>query len=40
MEYEIKRNREHFEVYINGELYCTADSHKEAREEIERDFNL
>lgn len=34
MEYEIKRERGHFEVYINGKLFCTADTHKEAMDEI------
>lgn len=35
MTYEIKRNREHFDVYIDGKFYCTADDEKEAAEEIE-----
>lgn len=32
---KIKRNREHFEVYINGKFYCSADNEKEAAIEIE-----
>lgn len=35
MEPEIIYEHGHYAVYINGELYCTADTHKEAREEIE-----
>lgn len=36
MTYAIKRNHEHFDVYINGKFYCTADSEKEAAEEVEK----
>lgn len=32
---KIKRNREHFEVYIDGKFYCTADNESEAENEIE-----
>lgn len=32
---EIRRNREHLVVYINGEFYCTADNEREAAKEIE-----
>lgn len=35
MTYEIKREREHFVVYINGNFYCSADDEKEAATEIE-----
>ena len=35
MTYKIKRNREHFEVYIDGKFYCTADNEKEAVSEIQ-----
>ena len=31
---KIKRNREHFEVYINGRFYCSADNETEAEDEI------
>jgi len=31
---KIKRNREHFEVYINGKFFCSADNEKEAEDEI------
>lgn len=34
MTYDIKRNREYFEVYIDGKFYCTADNEKEAESEI------
>lgn len=30
----IVHDREHFVVYIEGKFYCTADSWKEADEEI------
>jgi hypothetical protein len=32
---KIKRNREHFEVYINGKFFCSADDEKEAEIEIQ-----
>lgn len=35
MRYDIKRDREHYVVYINGEFYCTADKQNEAAKEIE-----
>ena len=35
MTYDIKRNREHFDVYINGKFYCTADNESEAESEIQ-----
>lgn len=35
MTYKIKREREHFEVYINDKFYCTADNWKEAVNEVE-----
>ena len=35
MTYDIKRDREHFVVYINGRFYCSADNEKEAAEEVE-----
>ena len=31
---KIKRNKGHFEVYIDGKFYCTADNEKEAESEI------
>lgn len=36
--YEIKPDREHFVVYINGEFYCTADDYLEATRDIEKYF--
>lgn len=36
MTFKIKRDREHFEVYIDNKFYCTADNEKEAAEEIEK----
>ena len=35
MTYKIKRQHEHFEVYINGQFYCSADNEREAAMEIE-----
>ena len=35
MTYKIKRDREHFEVYINGKFYCSADNEREAISEIQ-----
>lgn len=35
MTYDIKRKREHFEVYINDKFYCSADNWKEAVREVE-----
>ena len=32
---EIKRNREHFEVYIDGKFFCSADNEREAVSEIQ-----
>ena len=31
---EIVPVKEHFEVYINGKFYCSADNTREAKEEI------
>lgn len=32
----IDRVREHWEVYINGEFFCSADTHLEAVNEIRK----
>lgn len=32
---EIKRNREYFDVYIDGKFYCTADNEREANQEAD-----
>lgn len=34
MTHEIRPVHEHFEVYINGKFYCSADTWKEADDEI------
>ena len=39
MTYKIKRDREHFEVYINGKFYCSADNESEAESEIQNYAN-
>lgn len=31
----IKRANEHFEVYVNGRFYCSADTYTEAARELE-----
>ena len=36
MNYEIKPNHEHFDIYIDGHFYCSVDNMAEAREEIEK----
>lgn len=33
--YEIKQSHGHYEVYINGEFYCSADTATEAAKEVE-----
>lgn len=35
MDIDIKRDHEHYVVYINGEFYCTADTFDEAIREIQ-----
>lgn len=39
MGYDIKPDKEHFRVYINGEFYCTADTRNEAESEIKTYFS-
>lgn len=39
MDYEIKFVRGHYEIYINGEFYCSADNIAEAETEIENLVN-
>ena len=34
-EYSVVRVKEHYEVYKNGEFYCTTDNVIEAAQEIE-----
>lgn len=34
MNVKIKRHKEHFNVFINGKFYCTADNEKEAAQEV------
>lgn len=36
MDYEIFSVDEHYEVHIDGEFYCTADTVEEAVEEAEK----
>lgn len=33
--YEIVRNKNHYDVYINGVFYCSADNIHEAAQEVE-----
>ena len=32
----IVRDRDHYVVYINGKFYCTADTYREAVQEVEQ----
>jgi hypothetical protein len=36
-EYEIIAVKGHYEVYRDGQFFCTADTHFEAAKEIEKD---
>lgn len=36
MSYKIVNVRGHYEIYINGKFYCSADNMKEATKELER----
>ena len=36
MTYKIRPKKGHFEVYINGKFYCSADSWREAENEIKK----
>ena len=38
MNVDIKRNHEHFDVYIDGKFYCSADDEREAAIEIQNYF--
>lgn len=35
MSYKIVSKRGHYEVYINGKFYCSADTRSEAIKEVE-----
>ena len=35
MTVEIRRTYDHYTVYIDGKFYCTADSRREAEDEVE-----
>lgn len=34
--YEIKSTNGHYELYVNGKFYCSADTFTEAAQEIDR----
>ena len=36
MNYEVKQVHGHYEIYIDGNFYCTADNMVEVVEEIEK----
>ena len=38
VDYEITPVAGHYDVYIDGEFYCSADSHSEAKDEVEKYF--
>lgn len=35
MSYQIVSNKGHYEIYINGNFYCSADTYAEAIREVE-----
>ena len=35
MECQIKKVREHLEIYIDGKFFCSVDNESEAEEELE-----
>lgn len=38
MDFEIIHNAGHYDVYLEGEFHCTADSYSEAVDEVEKCF--
>lgn len=38
-EIKIVQNRGHWEVYLNGEFFCSADSYIEAARELDKERN-
>lgn len=38
MDFDIINNAGHYDVYIEGVFYCSADTHPEAAEEVENYF--
>ena len=36
MNYEVKQIHGHYEIYIDGNFYCSVDNMTEVREEIEK----
>jgi hypothetical protein len=36
MDIRIVPNAGHYDVYIDGDFYCSADSYSEARDEVKR----
>ena len=39
-QYEIIAVRGHYEVYLNGQFFCSADTFMEAAKEIEREMGV
>ena len=39
-EVQIKQTRGHFEVYVNGEFFCTTDSYTEAVNELYEAYGI
>ena len=31
---QVKQKKEHYEIYVNGKFYCSADNLKEVQEEL------
>lgn len=38
-QYEIISVHGHYEAYVNGAFFCSADTYSEAQNEIEKEFN-
>ena len=39
-EIKVTQTRGHWEVYINGDFYCSADTYNEAMDEVLNNYNL
>lgn len=40
MDYRIIENHGHFDVFINGKFYCTADTMEEAMREVKKHYMI
>jgi hypothetical protein len=37
IEFDIRRERDHYLVFVNGEFFCSADSVMEAMDELQKE---